>query len=240
MAKRFTDTGLGRKSWFRKLSPRMKCAWRFLLDECDHAGVWSIDMDAMSFHIGEDCSKIGDLLSAFNAEKERIFIVEDNKIFIPDFIDFQYGSLSEDCKPHLSVINRLKKIGLYEGYVKGIHRDKDQDKDKDKVKDNEKEVSTSLEMVPTKSTSFNPSSPAEILSNIPIFNTELWAKLYPDQEFLDRELMRGIAHWMADPKKQPQTRGVWAQKLGTWLENSWRDHQKAKPKKPVGGMVEKL
>jgi hypothetical protein len=111
---------------------------------------------------------------------------------------------------------------------------------KNNISSDEKKGNEIKEALPPKSATFNPSSPAEILSNIPIFNSDLWAQLYPDQEFLDRELIRGIAHWMADPKKQPQTRGVWAQKLGSWLENSWRDYKKAQPKKPVGGMVDKL
>ena len=52
VAKRFVDTVLGRKAWFRKLSPRLKCAWRFLTEECDQVGIWSIDLDSMEFHIG--------------------------------------------------------------------------------------------------------------------------------------------------------------------------------------------
>ena len=38
--------------------------------------------------------------------------IEENKFFIPSFIDFQYGQLTESCKPHKPIIKELEKLEL--------------------------------------------------------------------------------------------------------------------------------
>ena len=52
MAKRFTDTGKWKKKWIRQLDPKYKLFWFYLLDNCDHAGVFDADIESASFHIG--------------------------------------------------------------------------------------------------------------------------------------------------------------------------------------------
>src|SRR5438552_4104796 len=104
---RFTDTGLNRQPWFRKLKPKMKCAVRFLFDECDKAGVWIIDMETLSYFVGEDVT-LHELFEKINSDKEnRIEMFGADKIFIPGFVAFQYGELSEDCRPHKKIIALL-------------------------------------------------------------------------------------------------------------------------------------
>ena len=44
MAKRFTDTDKWKKKWFRELKPISKCFWSYLLDNCNHAGIWEVDI----------------------------------------------------------------------------------------------------------------------------------------------------------------------------------------------------
>lgn len=134
MAKRFTDTGKWDHSWFRKLSPKMKCVWAYLLDKCDGAGVWNLDLEAMSFNIGEEVTEFD--LYAFAGKYQML---SSDKLFIPSFIEFQYGKLSEDCNPHKPVISRLRKLSLWEGYSKGFRSLEDKDKDKDQYKDQDKE-----------------------------------------------------------------------------------------------------
>ena len=130
--KRFTDTKLGRRAWFRKLSPRLKCAWRFLCDECDEAGVWSIDEEALEFHVGERVP-LADILIALNSDDEvRVRVLGNDKLFLPGFIAFQYGTLSEDCKPHQKVISRLKTLTLWKGYAKGLLTHKEEEEEEDK------------------------------------------------------------------------------------------------------------
>jgi hypothetical protein len=143
MPKRFTDTDLNRQPWFRKLKPKMKCAVRFLFDECDKAGVWLIDMETLSYFIGEEVT-IEELFEKINSDKgNRIEKFGRDKIFIPGFVAFQYGELTESCKPHRPIISLLKKYGLYErvliGYQKGIDTLEEKDKDKEKEKEEEKD-----------------------------------------------------------------------------------------------------
>ena len=53
MAKRFIDTKIWDKAWFRKLTPKNKLIWIYLLTRCDHAGIWDADWEAAEFFIGE-------------------------------------------------------------------------------------------------------------------------------------------------------------------------------------------
>ena len=133
MSKRFTDTEKWKDPWFRKLTPVEKCVWIYLLDNCDNAGVWKKDFELMEFIIGEKID-----IENLTGIRERIQDLGD-KWWIKKFIEFQYGELSEDCKPHQSVILLLKKHSLYKGYTKGIYTYKDQAKEKDQAKAKEKD-----------------------------------------------------------------------------------------------------
>lgn len=129
VAKRFTDTGKWDRAWFRKLPAKMKCAWIFLCDRCDHAGVWEIDEDAAEFFIGEPVST-GDMSQYFG---EKIEIV-GTKIVIKTFTDFQYGTLNSENRVHKSVIERLEKVAPSKGLTRPFQGRKDTDKDKEKEK----------------------------------------------------------------------------------------------------------
>ena len=109
MAKRFIDTKIWDKAWFRKLSPKNKLFWIYLLTRCDHAGIWDADWEAAEFLIGEWVD-FDELPTAITGKMK--FIKGEDQYFIPAFIDFQYGELKENSKPHLSVIKRLKEKKL--------------------------------------------------------------------------------------------------------------------------------
>lgn len=144
--KRLTDTFKWEHAWFRKLKPKMKCAWFYLLDKCDHAGVWSVDFETIEFHIGEPISK--EDLELFG---NRLKWISEDKIWIPSYLTFQYGTLKEDCKPHRAAADRLRSLSLWEEYLKfsfkgsmnpsvTVHnKDKDKDKDIDKNKEKDQE-----------------------------------------------------------------------------------------------------
>lgn len=127
MSKRFTDTEKWKKEFFCELSPKMKLAWLFLCDACDHAGIWSINMVLLSFHTGfkttidELCAELGDKLE-----------VRDNKIFLTTFIDYQYGELNPNNKVHKSALKLIEKLAPAKGLASPMHEAKDKDKDKDK------------------------------------------------------------------------------------------------------------
>ena len=138
MAKRFTDTNKWRKGFIRGLQGAYKLLWLYILDECDHAGIWHVELDVAELRIGMEIDQ-NQLKKEF---KNHIVIFDEGKKwFIPDFIEFQYGVLNPENRVHCSVIDLLKKYNL-KVYASPLQRakDKDKDKDKGKAKDKEKTV----------------------------------------------------------------------------------------------------
>ena len=136
MAKRMTDTDKWKKRFVRELSPQHKLLWFYILDDCNHAGIWEVDLEVASIRVGFDLSH-DNLPSSFG---EKVISFDNgDKWFIPEFIDFQYGELNPNSNVHKSVIALLEKYNL-EGYLKGSQgvqstiNNKDNDKDIVKVK----------------------------------------------------------------------------------------------------------
>ena len=132
MSKRFTDSDKWKKKWFRCLSNDHKVFWIYVLDQCDHAGIWEVDFEAAEFF----CSGINESEIRQVFKKQYQEIDNGKRWFLKDFVDFQYGTLNENNRAHLSVINILLKYKLIEnkGLVRPLKGCKDKDKDKDKVK----------------------------------------------------------------------------------------------------------
>ena len=147
MAKRFTATTKWQDPWFRRLSPEMKCFWIFLLDSCDNAGVWVVDLDMAAFCIGKAVT-LGDLTEDFWA---RIHVfARDKKWFIRRFAEFQYGVLNPSNRMHKHVIELLSShnlLGSYKGLTRALEDPKDKDKRKreDKVLDKDKRKDKDIE-----------------------------------------------------------------------------------------------
>ena len=135
MPKRFTDSEKWKDVWFQDLSVKHKLFWFYIIDNCTPAGIWKVNIKLVSFQIGDKFNK-DELLNDF---KDRIIVLENDKWFIPKFIDFQYGHLSESCKPHIPVINELKKYRVLKGYLNPLDKVKVKEQEKDKDKEKEKE-----------------------------------------------------------------------------------------------------
>ena len=127
--KRFTETQKWEDPWFRRLSPELKLLWSWLLDKCDNAGVIEPDIELASFQIGYQYPM--DTLSIFGS---RLTDLGGGKYFIPKFINFQYGSLSRECKAHNPVFVSLEKHGL-KGYPYPMDRVQEKEKDKEQETD---------------------------------------------------------------------------------------------------------
>ena len=129
MAKRLTDSLKWKKGFIRGLAGPYKLLWLFILDDCDHAGIWDVDFEIASIYIGRETDED----TAIELFGDKIIIINDGKQwFIPAFVTFQYGELNESNRAHNSVINLLKNKGLTRGLL--AHKDKDKDKDKDNKK----------------------------------------------------------------------------------------------------------
>jgi len=127
MAKRMTDTDKWKKRFLRELKPQHKLLWFYILDDCNHAGIWDVDIEVASIRVGFDLTQ--DDLTLLFGDKVISFDNGD-KWFIPEFIEYQYGELNQNSNVHKSVINLLNKYNL-EGYLKGSQRVESTLKDKD-------------------------------------------------------------------------------------------------------------
>ena len=133
MAKRFTDNSKWKKLWIRRLEPKYKLFWFYLLDNCDHAGIYDADIESASFHNGIDYTA-EEILKTFN---RKIKVIKKDKWFIPKFVEYQYGELNENNRAHLSVIKILSKYGLLDAnnsLISPLQGSKVKDKPKVKVK----------------------------------------------------------------------------------------------------------
>jgi len=140
MAKRFTDTDKWKKPLLRSLETPYKLLWLYILDDCDHAGIWDVsNLDIDSILIGEQLTLDG-VKEAFG---DNAYLI-GTKLFMPNFIKYQYGELCDNNRVHISVIKRLKELSININTLapsKGLTstklgcKDKDKDKDKDKFKD---------------------------------------------------------------------------------------------------------
>lgn len=113
--KRFTATEKWADSWFRKLKPRHKLLWQYIVDNCDQSGVWKVDLELASYYIGEKVDSTA--LVAFGG---RVRDVGRDRWWMPGFIVFQFGKLSEDCPYHVKVSKLLEEhrlAALWEAYL---------------------------------------------------------------------------------------------------------------------------
>ena len=153
MAKRFTETTKWGDPWFSELEASKKLLWLYLLDTCDHAGVYKHSPRLTQFHTDERHT-VESICELF---PNRCLMISEELIFIPKFLKFQYPSGIGSNKPAIvSVVKRLNELNLMNtveelfsnDYImikeslknssKTI-KDKDKVKDKSKVKETEKE-----------------------------------------------------------------------------------------------------
>lgn len=106
-SKRFTDTKKWSNPWFFQLPQPAKFLWLYILDECDHGGLWKANFHSVKFHTQLECSH------EFIQEhfKEKMLRIADDAYFIPSFADFQYGHLNDKNKAHTLPIRYQVKYG---------------------------------------------------------------------------------------------------------------------------------
>jgi len=136
--KRFTETQIYSDPWYRKLPIEIKAFWDYITRNCDNAGVWKVDMEAVEFHLGVKIDK-AKALELLNGEgKQRIHTFDnDRKWLIINFVEFQYGELSPANNLHKSVLKLLKSHGLidiFEGLMRASIGPQEKEKEKVKVK----------------------------------------------------------------------------------------------------------
>ena len=112
MSKRFIDTSLFNKRWFREFPPKMKLFYLYMLTQCDHAGMYDVDLELASFQTGMPVRQedIDEYL------KDHIQVIKEDKFWIKAFPSFQYGILNQNVKAHASVMKILDKYNCLEQF----------------------------------------------------------------------------------------------------------------------------
>ena len=134
MVKRLSDSEIWNKDWFLDLTDKQKLLVKFLFDNCDCAGIYEISKRVLRVCFQEEVTR-----EDFEAIKQVRFI-DENKIFIEDFIRFQYKVEISELNPkftvHKGVLAKLTKYGIFETLSKGLGNPYPRVQDKDKDKDN--------------------------------------------------------------------------------------------------------
>lgn len=169
MPKRYTDTDIWKKQrWFKRLSVDYKLAFMYIKDQCNHAGIWSVDVLSLCEDIGFESFNLHEFMDMCNRDfdkidgspviKERFILLNNSQLWITSFLRFQYESkdfmINESIPSVKSALEILKGYNILtqaldKGYItlkKGTERDKDKDKDKD-ISSNTNSLTTKEETV---------------------------------------------------------------------------------------------
>jgi hypothetical protein len=123
------DTSLWESSWFLDLSPEHKNIWQYLERNCDCAGIWEIDIPQLKRKIGYKEINLSSFITEVNKDYDKLSgnpitvkrvmrISNDTKLWLTEFISFQYEKGKNGINPNIpaiiGVLNRLKDSGIYE------------------------------------------------------------------------------------------------------------------------------
>lgn len=142
MPKRFTATEIWDEDWFTEMPIEYREYWRYMLDKCNHAGIFKPNVVTYNKLIENKISP-KQVLKYFNNGKKRVRLLKNDRWFIEDFIVFQYGrQLNSNNRVHSSIILILAQNGVKLTSIRGLDGVKEGVKDKDKDIDKEKDIST--------------------------------------------------------------------------------------------------
>lgn len=128
---RFTETNKWNDPWFRKLKASEKIVFIYIIDNCNNAGFYEIDIDMMSFQIGLDKAKIEGAIEGLN----RGLLGAKNWVWVKNFLKHQKNwPLNPDNNAHRQIINLMieqkenfieveyfiEKLGAIEGLISPI------------------------------------------------------------------------------------------------------------------------
>lgn len=171
MAKRFTDSEKWNDVWFTELNNDQRIIWIYLLDNCDNAGIFKLNMKLINFNCSTNIS-VEEFIFIY---KERITQINKESWLINKFCSYQYGTdflIKTGNKAVQSAIKKLMEVKVVElidnNYTLSIPysspintlsiedkypidtlKDKDRDKDVDKniFKDEEQEQDNKEEQI---------------------------------------------------------------------------------------------
>jgi len=159
MRKYLHDSDIWTKQrWFRKLHPYDKLAFLYIKDNCDYSGVWRINVLDLMDHIGIENYDFMGFIERVNIDfdpttgnplkRSRLLVIEEKKVWITAFIQFQQESKKKEVNPfgHAAISafrtldsHKLLRIAIEKGYItliedltefsQNVIRGNDKDKD---------------------------------------------------------------------------------------------------------------
>jgi hypothetical protein len=157
MAKRFSDSEKWNDVWFTELNNDQKIIWIYLLDNCDNAGIFKLNIKLINFNCSTNIS-VEEFIYIF---KDRITQINKESWLINKFCTYQYGAdflIKTGNKAVQSAIKKLMEVKVVElindnytlsipysspintiliGDLSPIDSLKDKDRDKEQVKNEE-------------------------------------------------------------------------------------------------------
>lgn len=118
--KRYRDTNMWDEDWYIDLSNEHKFFWQYVLDTCNHAGIWKPNLKKFEFVTGWKIN-IESFMSEINQYKERIIHLSNGKYWVLDFVAFQQGKrlgIKNNC--HRGILKELAANGIHTQNVRGL------------------------------------------------------------------------------------------------------------------------
>lgn len=123
--KRFTETDKWKDTWFRKLQPAEKLLWIYILDNCDNAGFFELDVEMCCFLTGMEENRVLGAIKGLN--RGLIGAKSDGLFYVKNFLKHQKNfPLNPDNNAHKQILtiidDRLPsfKSGAIQGLVSPI------------------------------------------------------------------------------------------------------------------------
>ena len=102
--RRFTETQKWDDPWFRGLAGAHKLVFLYIIDRCDNAGFWEIDMDSVQFHTKLDSRHIEGALKGL----ERGIVERGGWCWVKNFLKHQKNDRLNPANPaHRQIIGFL-------------------------------------------------------------------------------------------------------------------------------------
>jgi hypothetical protein len=142
MPKRFTATEIWEEDWFLEVPNDYKLFWYYMLSNCDHAGLFKVNLRSFSSLLEVKVSS-SSALSYYNIGKERVRVINESLWLIEDFFSFQYGhSFNINNPMHRGIKLLYDRNGIELTSIRGLKEVKLtlKEKDKDTVLDNQSSV----------------------------------------------------------------------------------------------------
>ena len=118
MAKRFTDSEKWQDVWFTELSNDNKIIWLYLLDTCDNAGIFKLNLKLLNFNCSTNIT-VEEFISIF---KKKITQINEESWLINKYCYYQYGPdfLTSKNKAVEKAVVKLIQLGVIKN-IKGTN-----------------------------------------------------------------------------------------------------------------------